>query len=119
MRLSVNVNLTSHTVGRWLAAAEETNENIIVNGCYQIEMQTKLKAPSDEGAYAVQPLRLSLIFSQSLRVAYGNPPPFTQGRLTHVLNFTYFYTVFFYLTTNTEYCIIITIIIMAKNWIIF
>ncbi len=50
MRLSVNVNLTSHTVGRWLAAAEETSENIIVNGCYQIEMQTKLKAPSDEGA---------------------------------------------------------------------
>ena len=50
MRLSVNVNLTSHTVGRWLAAAEETNKNIIVNGCYQIEMQTKLKAPSDEGA---------------------------------------------------------------------
>ena len=36
-----------------------------------------------------------------------------------ILNFTYFYTVFFYLTTNTEYCIIITIIIMAKIWIIF
>ena len=37
MRLPVNVKLTSNGVGRWLAAAEQTNENIIVNGCYQIE----------------------------------------------------------------------------------
>ena len=28
-----------HTVGRWLAAAEQTNENIIVNGYYQIEFK--------------------------------------------------------------------------------
>ena len=44
------LNYISNGVGRWLAAAEEINQNIIVNGCYQIEMQTKLKAPSDEGA---------------------------------------------------------------------
>ena len=35
--MSVNVNLTSHTVGRWLAAAEEICENIAVIGCYQIK----------------------------------------------------------------------------------
>ena len=44
------LNLISNTVGRGLAPAEEINENKIAIGCYQIEMQTKLKAPSDEGA---------------------------------------------------------------------
>ena len=28
----------------------QTNKNKIIIGCYQIEKQTKLKAPSDEGA---------------------------------------------------------------------
>ena len=37
MRLPVNVKLTSNGVGRWLAAAEQTNENKIAFGCYQIE----------------------------------------------------------------------------------
>ena len=36
MRSPVNVNLTSHGVGRWLAAAEETYKNITVIGYYQI-----------------------------------------------------------------------------------
>ena len=31
------LNYISNGVGRWLAAAEQTNENIIVNGYYQIE----------------------------------------------------------------------------------
>ena len=29
---------------------QQTNKNKTIIGCYQIEMQTKLKAPSDEGA---------------------------------------------------------------------
>ena len=37
MRLPVNVNLTSHGVGRWLAAAEIINGYMITNGYYQIE----------------------------------------------------------------------------------
>ena len=44
------LNLIYHTVGRWLAAAEEINGYMTVIGRYQIEKQTKLRAPSDEGA---------------------------------------------------------------------
>ena len=36
MRLYVNVKIISHSVGRWLAAAEETYKNITVIGYYQI-----------------------------------------------------------------------------------
>ncbi len=37
MRSPVNVNLTSHGVGRWLAAAEIINGYLITNGYCQIE----------------------------------------------------------------------------------
>ena len=60
MRLLVNVNFISHTVGRWLAAAEQINENKIDFGCYQnwilywtvgtSPCGCPTKAPSDEGA---------------------------------------------------------------------
>ena len=48
MRLSVNVKLTSHSVGRWLAAAEVINENKTAFGCYQINDYMKIKPSSDE-----------------------------------------------------------------------
>ena len=35
MLLPVNVKLTSNGVGQWLAAAEEINGYIIINGCYR------------------------------------------------------------------------------------
>ena len=42
------LNLISHTVGRWLAAAEEINENRTAFGCYRINDYMKIKPSSDE-----------------------------------------------------------------------
>ena len=45
-------------IGRGLAPAEEINGYMTVIGCYQIEKQTKLKVPSDEGACVSSNLKI-------------------------------------------------------------
>ena len=44
--------------GQGLPLSAQTNKNKIIIGCYQIEKQTKLKAPSDEGAVVLSNLKI-------------------------------------------------------------
>ena len=50
MRKSYQVKKFMRRRDRARPCPQQTNENKIIIGCYQIEKQMKIKAPSDEGA---------------------------------------------------------------------